>query len=361
MSHSKTSLHLDGVPQSSDRAHRITWALKAPFNFCIRTAISIIYPLQGSIGQKVWEVVKKILKAIAVIVLFIPASLLYGLGAISSHVSDTPRIDTSMLHVAPPSLEAPVKNLGYDLATLQQWFVQEGLSQYQTEFNSMVTNIKERNQALIEAHKHLPPTFYDDMTLYLENIIDILQQHPQRKKDVLKALAEAANACPPTWYEAAKKQLQLLVSPNVGEVQLLHWIQDMKEELILLFAQNTLGSEWHALNYVRHHVGVELGLSREGLNNDQYFQREEDSRFTKGFIINVFKANFHTDNLITVLQMKINETYQVYFYDMLKDAIAARGVKDAASYVAENFYENDYVTMKRNGVIMLLKIIGYVT
>lgn len=361
LSKKSVAISLDDVPTSSTKLHQITWKLKAPFNYCASTAISLVYPLEGTLGQKIGNVIKRMLKSLAVILLFIPSCLSYGLGAICSSKFDTPRIDTSMLHVAPLPLPPLNKELDYDLEILSKWFEEEmSGGKYQTEFNSMITNIKEENPAILKAHQALPESFYEDMTLYLRNIIDVLidETNKNRRKDVLKALVEAANVCPPTWYEEAKKQLRLLISPNVGEVQLLHWIQDIKEESILHFIQNILDLDWHALNHVRHHVGEELGLNREGLKNDKYFQREEDSLFTKSFIIALFKANFHTENLLNGLQMKINENYKDYFYDMLKDAMSSRGAKDANAYVSEHFYEEDYKTMTQNGVIMLLKIIG---
>ncbi len=269
-----SSVALRDIPTTNDRWHRLSWALQAPLNYCINTALSLTFPLPESTGQKIWEIVKRVFKLIVIILLFIPACLLYGIGSAFGRSVGTPRMEGEAMSVTPPPLQTFETNLQNDLGILKGWHANEfSAGQHSAEFNNMIQNVQDRNQAVLKAHSHLPSTFYDDMDLYLNNIIQHLEREPKKRRDVLIALSEAADVCPPTWYETAKKQLTLLTCPNSGEVQLVYWIQEIKEEIILSFAQSNFETNWHALNYVRFHVGEELGLNMEGLSNHTYFER----------------------------------------------------------------------------------------
>jgi hypothetical protein len=284
----------------------------------------------------------------------------------SMHSSGDLKINANQLSRIPPKTKF-LQTLNYDLGILIKWFDEKCSENHnRISFHNMIKNIFQKNPALLKAYENLPPTFYDDLSVYLNNIIYLLQRDPTNIKMTLEVLAEVAVACPPTWYEGIKKQLTSLQHPNVGEIQLLIWIQEIKEEIILELAQGQFDSEWHALNYARYHVGKELGLNREGLKNDPYFSKKIFKNFTKRFMIDIFKKNFTVERLIAALEIKINKEYCDGFYGMLKKAVMEIGFNegDANSYVAENFYDEDENynnKMNRKGIIMLLKTMGILT
>ncbi|MCH9608973.1 MAG: hypothetical protein S4CHLAM45_02860 [Chlamydiales bacterium] len=359
------TFNLEGIPQSNDLNHEITWSLQTPFNWCnkkisislIETSLALQNP---SYIPKVWTVATRIFTVIALIPFLLLATLPYGAGAIYATVVKTPSIDMSMLHVTPPETGPPKTNLTHNLDKLETWINQEDAIPYKNKFIAMLDKIKSKDRGLLAQHNSLPNSFYDDMTLYLKNIIDyLIQEEAQKRRNVLIDLAKAANACPPTWYEEAKKQLNLFVCPNGAEIQLLYWIQEIKEETILHFMQNTLDVEWHGLNQARYWIGEELGLDQTGLKNDQWIDKAPLSNFHKLLFIKSIKSLFLTTRFISAIQMKVNETYRPCFYEMLETAIRDRGCNDVNTFIAEHFYEDDYTTMNRNGIIMLLKIIGF--
>ncbi|MEZ5315613.1 MAG: hypothetical protein R3E91_05350 [Chlamydiales bacterium] len=55
----------------------------------------------------------------------IPASLIYGLGIITSYLFNTPQIDPSMLHLGPPNFRPLEDDLNHDLNTLKKWINEE--------------------------------------------------------------------------------------------------------------------------------------------------------------------------------------------------------------------------------------------
>jgi hypothetical protein len=354
---SDSSINFDGVPKSPDWAHQVTWKLKAPLNYCFKKGISIIFPLEGTVCHQVGDVVKRAFTCLLVIFLFIPACVLYGLGTISGRIAKTPIINPEGLHLKPPPTPLLNEELNCDLNLLKNMFAEELPGHTNTEsFNRMIDLIEKRCPWLLETYKGIPPSFYDDMTALLRNIIDLLEKNKEKKRDVLNALAEAAAVCPPTWYEVAKKQYNLLAGKNDAESLLLNWIQDIKEEIILHEVQINFGGAWHLLNHVRFQVGEELGLNSEQLKNDPYFSTQQSGLFSKNVILTLFKLHYQTDNLITAIQAKINEdprnNFYQCFFDMLNTAMKAHN-GDAGC-----FYDEDDFTITRNGVIMLLKIIG---
>lgn len=358
MSHVNLEPNLKGLPLGSDKPHEFTWALKTPLNFVAKTAFSIIYPLKGSICDRIIDVVQRLFKLIAILVLLIPACLLYGLGAMSSAIFATPKINMDSLHLVPHFVHPePKPEVKIDI--LKTWFDELPNLPNRGMFNKMIQDIETNNTQLVYRWR-LPSTFYREMTIYLKNIIVELGKNPAKKLEVLRQLADASNVCPPTWFEVARKQYRELANPTHGENQLLAWVQEIKEEMIKYFGQAIFDNQWHALNYARYHAGTELGLETEGLENDPYFPREQDSYFTKNFILRVIKTHLHPDNFISALQTKINLNHDPAFPDILTRCMKDRGMhvgQDAHNFVSENFYDDDG-KITRNGVIMLLKIIN---
>ncbi|MEZ5315612.1 MAG: DUF1539 domain-containing protein [Chlamydiales bacterium] len=114
----------------------------------------------------------------------------------------------------------------------------------------MIDNITKKHESIIVSWD-LPKTFFDDITVYLQNLIAILNKKPNKKRSVLIALAEASSVCPPTWYEIARREVLSLLNIHSPEDQLLQWIQEMKEEIILNVVQNKIRSDWHGINFIR--------------------------------------------------------------------------------------------------------------
>lgn len=357
MSHFNSEINLRGLSLGSYQTHEFTWALKTPLNFAAKTAFSVIYPLKGSICYGVIDVAKRIFKLIAILVLLLPACLLYGLGAISSAIFATPKIDLDSLHLAPyfvyPEAKPEVK-----IDILKVWFDDIPRLPNRDKFYKMIDDIDTQSKQLLTRWR-LPPEFHEDMRAYLQNIIALLNENSSKRLEVLRELADASTACPPTWFEVARRCYRQLANPTHGESQLLAWVQEVKEEMIKYFGQAIFDNQWHALNYVRYHAGTELGLETEGLENDQNFSREQDSYFTKNFIIRMVKTHLHPDNFISALQTKINTCYDPAFPDILILEMKNRGMpqSEATNFVYENFFD-DRGMINRNGVITLLKIIS---
>ncbi|ANH78757.1 DUF1548 domain-containing protein [Candidatus Chlamydia sanziniae] len=99
-----------------------------------------------------------------------------------------------------------------------------------------------------------------------------------KKREATKYISLAAGSCKPTWGEAMSRALTKLYSTSAeGENQILIWVQEFKETLLLQEHENiackeeielgidpkseaTRDQQWHAINGMKAQYGESLGL-----------------------------------------------------------------------------------------------------
>ncbi len=124
-----------------------------------------------------------------------------------------------------------------------------------------------------------------------------------KKRDCLRELCFKYMVCVPTWYEETRRAYMRLSKLNESpEDTLLRLVERVKEELILDGAQRLKGVHWNALNYVRHHVGKEIGLDPTLAAGDNYATQPIKWPFTKGFCKSWFYDLYTVDALVNGIQ-----------------------------------------------------------
>ena len=128
-----------------------------------------------------------------------------------------------------------------------------------------------------------------------------------KKEGILVEIAECAKQCSPTWLEVVNKKYQELRASAKVRNSLLKYIQKFKEEKILEMTQNGYQPEWHGLNYVRYHLGKELGLDRSNLQYDGVIARGILDKLMKPSLLIKCLQNYTHVDLIPAVQTEIND------------------------------------------------------
>lgn len=196
-------------------------------------------------------------------------------------------------------------------------------------------------------------------------------------EQVIMNLSQASSVCSPTWLEVAKEQCYKLKSADSQKERLLRFVQIIKEELIIDFAQKNFSGGWHPINFVRAKVGKEFGLKIQSRKFDQTIQDDAYKKINEIFLKNLFYQVYSTDVLIEMLADKINlDNSHTNGYDQklgeMLDRCAEREARkqvdfdeelfDPAMYVIEHFYDvaNGKYSLNRKGALQLLMEIGLV-
>lgn len=166
-------------------------------------------------------------------------------------------------------------------------------------------------------------TFPILMHFFLLALNDPLIPKDKKRKAAL-FISLSASACKPTWGEVIIRALmQLYSKSSLGENQLLMWVQEAKEALLLelhehravlkearfetinIHDQQFDDEEWHIINGVKHHYGKELGLAtfhlQENLSKLTLRQTSGDLKTPYIELFNDFKEAYakYGETLIT--------------------------------------------------------------
>jgi hypothetical protein len=268
-----------------------------------------------------------------------------------------------------PEAVLPQEGLEYDLNTLIQWYKEEFPKEKPKIFKKMISEI--RNKTAWTADKE---SFSAQMEIYLKNLIHLINKDPLRKRKVLIELAGAAKKCAPTWLEVAIKQFDSFHESSSAERQLLKWIQEVKEELILNYIKNIYdNAHWNVLNHWRYHMGTELGLGNAAVAEiDPYFQRNINAPMcnplwdSKEKMRKIFNQIFTEKALLDAMVFKVQADewdgkYDTLFHEALLDVVCKMGYSkdEAIEIVSSNFFDEDTCKINRKGIMLLLKSINY--
>lgn len=313
-----------------------------------------------------------VLHCFIAIALVVPAGAAWLVGKVFIACSQT-KVNYEALSLAPPNIKIPEEtpedkksNLLWLSEAYNKLNIDEQLESGKTSKKDCLYRLC--NWTATKHHNIYPDDygrrerFCGNLAIYLRGIIKKLRQDDfdaGQRRDLLVQLAEAATVCYPTWMEEAKKIYDKLHNQSqTPEVKLLRYIQQFKEECVLDFCQNQVGSQWHALNFVRNAVGVELGLDVTAASYDPY-AGAQDPVFGNGLIKWLFWQKYENVNrLVAAVQMMINSAdVDAGYHDVLKEAVKANGIAKPEDYVTENYYDEEY-KINTAGVNFLLRIIG---
>jgi|GEM_PF-5409271 len=351
-------------------ANAIGSSLKQPlFKLVSKIAIAA----NGKPGEpQACRIAKVAFHCLKAAVFLIPAGLAWFVGKTVSHFSKT-QIDHEGLHVAPESIQIP-EDLASDqtikISVLSDKFNALSLPE---ESSPDLTSKQESLQRLCDwivlEHRDLYPDdpstrklFCKQVSIFLKGIIHKIDSgkiSEDKKREILKELAEASRRCYPTWLEVSAK----LFGEVRGQVEnvpqkLLRFIQDYKESITLEFCQNDADLHWHGLNYLRNILGSELGLNTT-LNALDFYAGNNDKIFSKNFSKWIFLQRYEDVNrLIASIQITINSReYDPSYHDFLVETVGQQKIENPTDYVADHFYTEDF-KLNDAGVNLMLRSIG---
>lgn len=307
-------------------------------------------------------------------ILIIPAGLAWLVGKAFTHFSKT-QLNLDSLHLSPPPIEIPrqAPNQLINLRTLSDRFNQLNLKNIQppTRLPYLKTKLRDlcdwtttRNNKIFPKSVMQRDLFCQQLTLYLNGIIKKIETgeiSKEKESEILLELAEASTRCYPTWLEvSAKLYAEVHNQVESVEIKLLRFLQNYKESLILEYSQKEADVQWHALNYVRNILGLELGLNRV-LNNHDPYAAQNDPTFGKSLTKWLFLQMYENANrLISSIHLMIDsQPYDRCYAEFLIKIVQDQGITDATDYVEEHFYSEDF-KLNHAGVNLMLRCIGVV-
>jgi hypothetical protein len=122
----------------------------------------------------------------------------------------------------------------------------------------------------------------------------------QAKVEALCKIADAAIVCTPTIIEATEDVYGRL-SGRPFKDTIIAYAQALRENIVLMTVQ-LKGAAWHSVNPVRYLYGVELGLKRELMDQDDgwfYWQRP--------MTVEEFLAKYTVHALVSYVQTELNK------------------------------------------------------
>lgn len=355
-------------PKASMVWNRCVWSLKQPFDFCLKLALPSFVPLDPWISctQRVQKIAMNTLKVIAALLLAVPALALYSLSSFLSLVMGSPQINEAQLVEKPPAISLPTEAESYDIDSLRFWF-NESCKDHplKDSFEGMLDKVISRDANAAQAHYLDPRIFYGNLEAYLKYTAYLLKDMtPEERAPALDSLAVASSVCAPTWIEGTKKVIRKIKKEEEARIQLLSWLQELKEEIILDWGQTKLDLQWHSINYNRTLIGDEVGLDTSDLANDAYINGQTISIFSKNFLLWFFSTQYTPDKVIKSIKESINlQPFNAEYGDLMKDYLMLEygySEQEAADLYMSfyTFDENDNPSITENGVVLLLRSVG---
>lgn len=274
--------------------------------------------------------------------------------------------------------------LGTDLSELSVLWTEAGKDhtqrdEFSNKLNDWITHVVPDPSKYNYISQETAPNAAKELEYYLKLLILELKARndSNTSERVIIELINASGKCSPTWLEVAKREYQKLKCGDLVDQQILQYLREVKEDLIMEFAERTEeGSQWHVINYARWIVGKEFGLDRSQLDFDSVIEQKEMEGYSKDTCRKIFYSIFKLDEIIPRIQAKIelehsggNTSIQFYGPALSKIAnahAAAAGVDveseeyDDITYSTETFFDlkgSTYV-LNNNGVEAFLKSIG---
>ncbi len=197
---------------------------------------------------------------------------------------------------------------------------------------------------------------------------------------VILELINASKKCSPTWLEVATREYRKLKSGNLVNQQILQYLREVKEDLIMEYAnKNEQDSQWHVINYARWILGDEFGLDRSHLDYDSVIQQKVLEDYPKEKCREIFYSIFKLEEITPRIQAKIEMEYagtnlSIQFYGQTLSEIADKhaassGVDiesdnyDSLLYSMSTFFDlrdDKHYILNNTGVEALLEILGIV-
>jgi hypothetical protein len=324
--------------------------------------------------SQAWRITKVAFHCLVAAIFVIPAGLAWLVGKSITYFSKT-QIDYEGLFLAPPQIQIPEElesDQLIDIRLLSDKFNQLNLP---NERSSSQTSKQDSLRRLCDLTATENANLYPDdpgtrelfckqLTIFLRGIIKKIESgevSKDKQRDILMELAEASTRCYPTWFEvSARLFAEVNGQAETVEVKLLGFLQEYKESVILEFCQKEVGTQWHALNYVRNILGKELGLNTT-LNAHDFYAAQNDATFGKGLTKWLFLQRYENVNrLISSVQIMINsQNYDPSYHDFLVNTVKEQGIQDPEEYVASHFYSKDF-KLNEAGANLMLRCIGIV-
>ena len=328
---------------------------------------------------KLWEsevsrIVKIAIHSLVALLFILPAGLSWFIGKSISHFSAT-QIDHEGLFLAPPPIQIPQESESdqlVDVKTISEKFNQLNIPNKKPSDKSSKQDCLHRlcvwttteNVNIYPDDPTKRKLFCKELSILLKGIVKKLESGEvsnDKENDILMELAEASTRCYPTWLEVAAKLLgEINGQAENFETKILRFVQDYKESITLEFSQKEVDAQWHALNYVRNILGLELGLNTT-LNALDPYAGHEDAIFGKSLTKWLFLQRYENVNrLISSIQTIINsKNYDPSYHDFLLNIVKQWGIQNPEDYVAEHFYSEDF-KLNELGVNLMLRSIGVI-
>ncbi len=328
-------------------------------------------------SRKPWETQAIVIGRVAIhafiaLLLIVPSGIMWFLGKAITSFSST-IIDEEGLSLAPPKMEAPElkeEDANIDFHILAERYASlncdgpkvPGKTSKAELFKRLCTWISTENENIFPDDPNVRKHFCEQMKIYLKVITKYIESGTLSKdkiRDILMELAEVSTRCYPTWLEvSAKIYGELSGQAETPEVQLLRYIQDYKELLILEFCQNDMEAQWHGLNFARNVAGLDLGLNVI-LNKFDPYAGHDDLVFSKAIVKWLFLQRYtNTNRMIAAVLTMINaKPYQQGYFNLLQQIVQAQGIPNSKEYIEENFYTESYKLNER-GLNLMLRTLG---
>ncbi len=362
------NINLNDYSYSS--ANSIGNTLKSPL---FKIASNIAIASSGKPWESLaWRIGKIAFHCFVAALFIIPAGLAWFIGKSICYFSKT-QIDYDGLYLAPKPIELPQDQESdryINIMNLSKKFNQLEIVEDPNQPSKKECLIRLCKWTATEDVNIYPnepdkrKMFCLQLSIFLKGIIKKIESgevSKDKERDILLELAEASTRCYPTWLEvSAKLYAEVNGTAETVEVKILRFIQEYKESIILEFSQTEAGEQWHALNYVRNILGIELGLNTTLNAHDPYAQKN-DPLFSKALTKWFFLQRYENANrLVSGVQTMINsQNYDPTYYDFLVKAIEDHNINNAQDYVAEHFYDENY-KLKEEGANLLLRSIGII-
>lgn len=326
-------------------ANAVGSTLKAPtFKLISNAAIALSGNPYDNI---IIRVIKVAFHLIVAIIFIIPAGILWFAGKTITCFSKT-QIDHEGLSLIPPKIIVPKEsniNKSIDIKILLVKFkaAHPKQSNKYNSLSALCEKVVNRNASIYPNEKNKRDMFYQQLSMFLRGIlqkIDSSDISKDRANDILMELAEASTVCYPTWLEVTGKiYAEVNGQVETAKVKILRLVQEYKESIILEFCQNEADYQWHALNFVRNILGVELGLNTSFNGFDEYVNNN-DIAFGANLVKWLFMQRYENVNrLVDCVQTMINsKSYDASYYDFMVDVVRQQGIQNPKDYVAGHFY-----------------------
>lgn len=344
----------------------------------------IIFQYQFLSSSEKFVIILKIIgNIIALIICIIPVSILYFIGKII-YLANSSRLDLKGLTKTPKPIKIPPNdntNTGmYKIIELAEQSrellrTEPGKTSLAACLINAIIKIINYNEDICPDSVKERDLFCSQARGYFNEIGQFLADEKTPigiKNSYLGRLAALAQRCNPTWLEESRKIYnEISMDHSEFENAVLTYVQEYKEDLVLEFVQDRLGSQWHALTWARTITGDDLGLDSAGI--DVYGGEGVNPHLKNLFKWFFFQKYENTHKLIEFMRIKLNRIYHSNkdVHDTtVVEFITKQFNKD--NFTFDNFFdnrsdgddpdlENTRLDLNYEGAYFILRTIGILT